>query len=186
MLKANDLRPGKVVLHEDLLFTVKEAKHVTKGNKRSYTQLKLKNLKTGQVLDYRARVDEPFETPFIEQKEYEYLYRDGDHYVLADVETYDQIPVTAEAIGDAVKFLKDNERVNCDVLDGKIINVELPIVVELAVAETTPSIKGATATNQTKDADLETGVRIKVPPFIEIGDVVRVDTRSGEYLERAK
>jgi len=186
MLRASDLRPGKVVIHEDTLFTVKEATHVAKGNKRSYIQLKLKNFQTGQNIDLRARVDDSFETPFVQTKEYEYLYRDGSEFVLADVETYDQIPVSGELLGDAVKFMKENIRVSCDIVGGQIINLELPHVVELTVIDTPPVVKGATATNQNKEAVLETGTRIKVPPFIDNGEVVRVDTRTGEYIERAK
>lgn len=186
MLRANELRPGKVVLHEDTLYTVKEATHVAKGNKRSYIQIKLKNFKSGQIIDYRSRVDETFETPFVQSKEYEYLYHDGNDYIMADVDTYDQIPISAELIGDVTQFMKDNIRVTCDIIDGQIVSVALPHVVELKVTETVPAIKGATATNQNKDAELETGARIKVPPFIEIGEVVRVDTRTGQYLERAK
>lgn len=186
MLKANDLRPGKVIVHEDTLFTVKEAVHVAKGNKRSYIQLKLKNFKTGQVLDQRARVDDTFETPFVQSKEYEYLYHDGTDYVMADVDTYDQIPVSSEMIGEGTQFLKENMRVTCDIIDGQIVTVQLPFVVELTVTDTVPAIKGATATNQNKDATVETGAQIKVPPFIEIGEVVRIDTRNGQYIERAK
>ncbi len=186
MLKANDLRPGKVVMHEGSLYSVKDATHVAKGNKRSYIQLKLKNFQSGQILDVRARVDDTFETPFVQSKEYEYLYRDATNYILADVETYDQIPVDEEMLTDALPFLKENERVTCEIVDGKIVNIYLPQVVELQITDTPPSIKGATATNQNKEATLETGAKIKVPPFIENGEVVRVDTRSGEYIERAK
>jgi len=186
MLRANELRPGKVVTYEGTLYTVKESTHVAKGNKRSYIQVKLKNFKSGQIIDHRARVDDTFETPFVQSKEYEYLYFDGNNYIMADVETYDQIPISAELIGEGVQFLKDNIRITCDIIDGQIVSVALPHVVELKITETVPAIKGATATNQNKDADLETGARIKVPPFIEIGEVVRVDTRTGQYIERAK
>jgi elongation factor P len=186
MLRANELRPGKIVIHEGTLYSVKESTHVAKGNKRSYIQLKLKNFQSGQIIDVRSRVDDTFETPFVQQKEYEYLYRDGSDFVMADVETYDQIPISEEMIGDAVQFMKENVRVTCDMVDGKIVNVDLPHVVELAVTDTPPVVKGATATNQNKDAVLETGAKIKVPPFIEIGEVLRVDTRTGEYVERAK
>lgn len=187
MLKASDLRPGKTIVYEDKLYTVKEAQHVAKGNKRSYIALKLKNFQTGQIIDYRSRVDETFEAPFVQTKEYEYLYFDGTDYVLADVETYDQIPVQTEMIGeDKILFMKENIRLTCDLIDGKIVNVDLPQVVELTVTDTPPAIKGATATNQAKEAILETGAKVRVPPFIENGEVIRVDTRSGEYMERAK
>ena len=186
MLRASDLRPGKVVIHEDTLYTVKEATHVAKGNKRSHIQLKFKNFQSGRIIDLRARVDDPFQTPFVQSKEYEYLYRDGSDYVLADVDTYDQIPVSADLLGEAVQFMKENVRVTCDLVDGKIVNIAPPHMVELAVTDTPPVVKGATATNQNKEAVLETGARIKVPPFIDNGEVVRVDTRTGQYLERVK
>lgn len=186
MLKANDLRPGKVIIFEGSLYTVKEAVHTAKGNKRSYIQMKLKNFQSGQIIDQRARVDDTFETPFVQTKEYEYLYRDGNDFILADVETYDQLPVSSELVGDAVKFMKENIRVTVDLVDGKMINMSLPHVVELTIKDTPPVVKGSTATNQSKDAVLETGARIKVPPFVGNGEVIRVDTRSGEYLERAK
>ena len=186
MLKANELRSGKVVLFEGTLYSVKDAKHVAKGNKRSYMQLKFKNFVSGQIIDHRANVDEMFETPYVENKEYEYLYRDGTNLVLADPETYDQTPVSEEMFGDKLQFLKENVRVNVNLVDGKIVDVELPHIVELAVTDTPPSIKGATATNQNKDAILETGAKVKVPPFIENGEVLRIDTRTGEYVERAK
>jgi elongation factor P len=186
MLRANELRPGRVIIHEDKLYTVKDATHVAKGNKRSYIQLKLKNFQSGQIIDLRSRVDDTYETPFVQTKQYEYLYRDGNDFVMADVETYDQIPISANLIGDAVQFMKENIRVTCNVVDGQMVGVELPHIVELAVSDTPPVVKGATATNQSKDALLETGAKVRVPPFIEIGEVIRIDTRTCEYIERAK
>src|SRR5690606_4208067 len=121
-----------------------------------------------------------------QNKEYEFLYRSGDDYILADVETYDQIPVSGDLFGDALQFLKENIRITCDLVDGKMVNATLPAVVELAVTETPPTIKGATATNQPKEAILETGAKVRVPAFIDVGEVVRVDTRTGDYIERAK
>ncbi len=186
MIKASDLRPGKVINFEGNLFSVKDAQHVAKGNKRSYIQMKLKNFHTGQIIDYRARVDEDFDAPFVESKEYEYLYYDGQDYVLADVNTYEQIPVGEDMFGDQIQYLKDNERVQVDLVDGKIVSVQLPQIVELEVADTPPVVKGATATNQSKEAILQSGAKVKVPPFIENGEMIRVDTRTGEYVERAK
>ena len=186
MIKANDLRKGKVVQHENELYSVHTSQHVAKGNKRSYMQIKLKSLKTGNLLDVRFSVDDRIETPFVDNKEYEYLYRDGDNFVLMNQTSYDQIHVSGQAMGDADQYLKGNETINCCIIDGNIVSVELPTVVELAVTDTIPAIKGATATNQTKDAVLETGLRVKVPPFIENGEMLRIDTRTGEYLERAK
>ena len=186
MIKAVDLRKGRTVMYEDKPYVVHDAMHVAKGNKASYMQAKLKNLLDGQIIDVRFRVEERLETPFLEDKEYEYLYADGEGFVLMDTTTYDQIHIDKGIVGDAVAFLKPNEKVTCQLLDGKIIALELPHVVELEVTDTPPVVKGATATNQPKDATLETGARIRVPAFIEPGERVRVDTRSGEYVERAK
>ncbi len=186
MLKANDLRKGKLVSYEGDLYTVHSAQHVAKGNKRSYMQIKLKSVKTGNLLDARFSVDDRVETPYLDTKPYEYLYKDGTDYILMNQETFDQIHVSEDVMPGADHYLKGNEVVMCGMVDGQIVTTELPNVVELSITDTTPPIKGATVTNQTKDATLETGLRIKVPPFIENGEVVRVDTRTGEYLERAK
>ena len=186
MIKAVDLRKGRAVIYEDDLFVVHDASHVAKGNKRSYMQTKLKNMKSGQILDVRFNVDDRLDTPFLESKEYEYLYAEGDSLVFMDCETYDQLHMDADLVGDAVQFLKPNERITAQVYQANIITVELPNVVELTITETPPAIKGATVTNQPKDATLETGARVRVPAFIEPGEVIRVDTRSGQYVERAK
>jgi elongation factor P len=186
MIKAVDLRKGRTVIYEDALWVVHEALHMTKGNWRSHMQVKLKNLKTGQIQDIRFRVDDMLDVPFMESKEMEYLYEEGDNLILMDTENYEQVPLAKDLIGDGIVFLKPNERMTCQIYEGKIITAELPNVVELEVTDTPPAIKGATATNQNKDALLETGARVKVPPFIQIGERVRVDTRTGEYIERAK
>ena len=186
MIKAADLRKGRTVMHEDTMYTVHDATHVAKGNKRSYIQAKLKNFKSGQVIDVRFSVDDRLETPYVDSTEFEYLYPEGSDYVLMDTSTYDQIHVSKELVGDAAQYLKANEKVTCQIHENKVISVELPHVVELKVTETPPVVKGATATNQPKDAEVETGARVRVPSFIAPGEVIRVDTRSGEYLERAK
>ncbi|MGE3181807.1 MAG: elongation factor P [Phycisphaerae bacterium] len=186
MIKASEVKKGKVVNYEGQLYTVTDVTRVSKGNWRSYLQAKLKSIKTGQIMDARWAVDDKIETPFVESKSYEFLYRDGSDYVLMDQSTFDQIHVTEEVMGDANLYLKGNESVQAAIIDGNIVSIELPNTVDLTIVDTPPVIKGATATNQTKDADLETGLRIKVPPFISPGEVVRVDTRTGEYLERAK
>ncbi len=186
MIKANDLRKGKVISHEGQLYTVHTAQHVAKGNKRSYIQTKLKNLKEGNLIDVRFSVDDRIETPYVDNKQYQYLYRDNAGFVLMDEQSYEQITVSAEIMTDAEMYLRGNEVVLVSAIDGEIVSVELPNVVELKVTDTTPVVKGATATNQSKDATLETGMRVKVPPFIELGEDIRVDTRTGEYLERAK
>ncbi|TWT44617.1 Elongation factor P [Phycisphaerae bacterium RAS1] len=185
MIKASELKKGKVILHENNLYSVSDITRVSKGNWRSYLQAKLKSLKTGYVIDVRLAVDDRIETPFVETKQFEYLYREGNDFVVMDQTTFDQIHIPAEVIGDADQYLKGNEIITCSFVDGKIVGVELPNTVALKVVDTPPVVKGATATNQTKDAELETGLRVKVPPFIEIGEMLNIDTRTGEYLERA-
>jgi len=186
MIKAIDMSKGKVILFEGTLYTVHEVAHVAKGNKRSYMQTKLKDLVRGGTRDVRFTVNDRVETPFLEQKEHEYLYREGDHLVLMDTASYDQIHLPVEDVGDAVNFLKPNERVQCQMYQGRVVMVELPLVVELTITDTPPVVRGATVTNQPKDAVLETGARVRVPAFIEPGERIRVDTRTGQYIERAK
>lgn len=186
MIKAVDLRKGKCIVHEGELCVVHDAHHVAKGNKRSYMATKLKNFKTGVINDVRFNVDDRIEVPFVESKEYEYLYQDGDSFVIMDTENYDQLHVDADIVGDAVQFLTPNVKVSCQIHDGRIVSFEIPHVVELTVTDTPPVVKGATVTNQPKDAVVETGARVRVPAFIEPGERIRVDTRTGEYVERAK
>ncbi len=186
MIKAAELRKGRTVIHNGDLFVVHEIAHVAKGNKRSYMRSKLKNLKSGTIMEVRFNVDDRIEIPFVESKEYEFLYRDGDSFVVMDLESYDQFPVGADLVGETAKWLRPNQKVTCELFDGQMISFQVPLVVELEVKDTPPVVKGATATNQLKEATLETGARIRVPPFVDKGTVVRVDTRTGEYLERAK
>jgi len=185
-IKASELKKGKVITHENGLYSVTEVTRVSKGNWRSYLQVKLKSLKTGQIIDVRFSVDDRIETAFVDTRPLEYLYRDGDHLVLMDQTTYDQITIPIDLAGGAELYLRGNETVTCSFIDGKIVGFELPNVVELTVTDTPPAVRGATVTNQAKDAVLETGLRVKVPPFIENGEMIRVDTRTGEYVERAK
>ena len=186
MIKAVELRKGRTIIHDGEVSVVHEAQHVAKGNKRSYMQAKIKNLKSGTIVAVRFNVDERIEIPFVESKDYEFLYKDGDDFVVMDLASYDQLPVSGDVVGDAHKWLKPNQRVSCQLYEGQMISFEVPHVVELEVTDTTPAIKGATVTSQLKDAVLETGAKVRVPPFIEEGTVIRVDTRNGEYIERAK
>ncbi len=186
MIKAGDLRKGKTIIYEDQICTVHHAQHVAKGNKRSYMQTKLKNLVTGVIQEVRFPVDDRIKVPFMESRKYEFLYQDGSGYVLMDSETYDQVTVAEDLFGDAIRFLKPNEEVTALVSDGRMLGIELPNVVELEVTDAPPVVKGATVTNQPKEAVLETGARVRVPGFIDTGERVRIDTRSGDYLDRAK
>lgn len=186
MAKANDLKRGRVINHEGDLYTVTDVTRVSKGNWRSYLQIKLKSIKDGRIIDSRFSPDDKVEILFVDTKPYQYLYREGDNFILMDEETFDQIPMGTDVMGDADQYLRGNEQVSVSFIEGKAVAVELPNTVQLKVTDTTPVVKGATATNQSKDATLETGLKIKVPPFIDLNEEVMVDTRTGEYLERAK
>lgn len=186
MIKASEMTRGKVITYEGGLYTVHEVRHVAKGNKRSYMQTKLRSVTNGNMLDARFNVDDRVETPFVDSRHYEYLYRDGDDYVVMDPQSFDQIHIGSDIMGEANLYLKGNETVVIAMINGKPVSAELPNTVELTVTDTPPVVKGATVTNQSKEATLETGLTVKVPPFIAPGEVIRVDTRSGEYLERAK
>ncbi len=185
-IKASELKKGQVITYETSLYSVFDITRVSKGNWRSYLQIKLKSLKDGRVIDARFSVDDKVETAFVDTKPYQYLYKDGTNFVVMDEQTYDQITIPGDVMGDANLYLRGNEQITVSFIDGKIVAVELPNTVELTVTDTPPMVKGATATNQSKDALLETGLRVRVPPFVENGVVIRVDTRTGEYLERAK
>jgi elongation factor P len=186
-VKVSELRKGQVITYEGTMYTIKDMQHVAKGNWRSYYQVKLKDFKTGRIIEQRMAVDDRIDPVFVQTKPMEYLYRDGNDFVLADVETYDQVPVPADTIGEeSIAYLKENTRVSCQLIDNQIVSVELPQVVELQIVDTPPIVKGATVTNQPKEAILETGAKVRVPGFIANGEVVRVDTRTGEYIERAK
>lgn len=186
MIKAVDLRKGRTIIYEGQLAIVHEAQHVAKGNKRSYMQAKIKDFRTGTIQDVRFSVDDRIEVPYVESKQYEYLYRDGDSYIVMDTSSFEQLPVSADLVGDSAQWLKPNIPVTCQIYEGQMVSFELPVVVELAVTDTPPVVKGATATNQMKDAILETGAKVRVPPFIETGERLRIDTRTGDYIERAK
>ena len=130
-------------------------------------------------------MDEKVETPFVEDMTFEFLYRDGHDFVMMNTETFDQIHVSVDLMPDAEKYLRGNEQIACKLLDGEIVGVDLPNTIELEVADAPPVVKGATATNQNKEVTMETGYKVRVPPFIATGDVLRIDTRSGEYISRA-
>ena len=186
MIKASELRKGKTILHEGALVIVHESRHVAKGNKGSYMQTKLKNFRSGTIFEVRFNVTDRIEVPFVESKDYEFLYKDGDNYVVMDLETYDQFPVSEELVGDAGQWLTPNVKIACQLYENQIVQFEVPFTVTLEVVEAPPVVKGATATNQLKEVVLETGVKVRVPPFIDKGEKINIDTRTGEYLERSK
>ena len=163
-----------------------QATHVTPGNLRAFVQAKLRRLSDGVTMEKRLRSTEDVEQAFLDRRDMEYLYSDKGSHVFMDTTSYDQITVSEELLGDTIKYFKPNTPVIALMHGNNIVSIELPKVVELKVTDTAPVLKGATATNQMKDATLETGLRTRVPPFIEIGEVVRVNTEDGSYLSRAK
>ncbi len=180
-------RKGMVIVGEDgQLYTVIDRDLNTPGNWRTILNLKLKNLKTGAVTPRRFKPEDKVELAYLDKRPMQYLYKEGDSYVFMDKETYDQVTLSEELAGEMILYLKENEDAQVTFYESKPISIELSATVELKVIETTPSVKGATAAAQFKPATLETGLQITVPPFISTGEVVQVDTRTGEYLSRAK
>jgi elongation factor P len=183
----SQVRKGMVIVGEDgQLYSVVDRDLNTPGNWRAILNLKLKNLKTGAVTPRRFKPEDKVEQAYLDKRPMQYLYQEGDEYVFMDLETYDQIHLNREWVGDQILYLKENDNAQVTFYDGKPLSLELPATVELKVVETEPSVKGATAAAQYKPAKLETGLKITVPPFVGIGEVVQVDTRTGEYLSRAK
>jgi elongation factor P len=185
-VKASDLRPGMGAVIDGKLCICFQAVHVTPGNLRAFVQARLRSIQDGVMFEKRLRSTEEIEQAFLDKREMQYLYSDRTGIVLMDTESFDQITLPKEMIGDSDKYLRPDSKVVALLHGEKIVSIDLPKVVELAVTETTPQPKGATATNQMKDATLETGLKTRVPPFIEVGEIVRVSTENGSYLSRAK
>ncbi|HUW20589.1 MAG TPA: elongation factor P [Sedimentisphaerales bacterium] len=185
-MKANDLRPGMAITLDGKLYVCTQATHVTPGNLRAFVQAKLRCIADGITIEKRLRSTEDLEQSFLDRREMEYLYSDNTGHVLMDNQTYDQIIVSDDLIGESIKFFSPNTTLTALVCNGAVVAIELPKTVELTVTETTPMPKGATATNQLKEAVLETGLKTRVPQFITVGEVVRISTQDGSYLARAK
>jgi elongation factor P len=186
MPSTSDFRPGLVIKYNNELWTVVEFQHVNPGNWRAFVRTRLKNLKSGKVIENRFRAGEAIDIVRIERKEYQFLYRDSTGYVFMDKSDYEQISVDEGTIGEGARFLKDGESVDILFNGSDITGVELPITVELKVTETVPGVKGDSANPGTKPAIVETGASVNVPLFINEGDFVKIDTRTGEYIERVK
>jgi len=184
MISTNDFRTGLTIEVEGDIYTVVDFQHVKPGKGSAFVRSKLKNLRTGAVIERTFRAGEKLPRAHLERKEMQYLYREGDSFVFMDNETYEQVSLTTEQLGDNVKYLKENMNIYLLTHGGNLIGVELPNFVELEVVAADPGVRGDTATGGTKSATLETGLAIQVPLFVEVGDVIRVDTRTGEYLER--
>jgi len=186
LIPATQLRPGMIVKHQNDLFRVSNVVHVTPGNWRGMVQTKLRNLRSGTQIENRFRSEDKVDRITLEQHAMEFLYEADGQYHFMNTENFEQLELDAEALGDGVKFLTQNLRVMVEFYEGKPMGVSLPKTVDVAVTHTEPSIKGATVNNVLKPATVETGAVVQVPGFVAIGDVIRVDTESGEYMSRAK
>ncbi len=184
MISAGDFRNGLTLEIDNAVFQVIEFQHVKPGKGAAFVRTKLKNIKSGGVVEKTFRPTEKYPQAHIERSDMQYLYSDGDMYNFMNVENYEQFALTADQIGDALKFVKENEMVKMLSHQGEIFSVEPPMFVELDIIDTEPGFKGDTATGATKPATVETGAQINVPLFVEIGDKVQIDTRTGEYLKR--
>ena len=186
-IEYSQVRKGMVIVGDDgQLYHVVDRDLNTPGNWRAILQLKLKNLKTGSIAVNRVRPQDKVEQAYLDKREMQYIYQDGDGFVFMDTETFDQVTLEKEMVGEQMLYLKEGNKANVVFYDGKALSLDLPATVELQVRDTEPSVKGATAAAQFKPATLETGLKVTVPPFVNIGEVIMVDTRSGEYLSRAK
>lgn len=185
MISAGDFRNGITFEMDGNVVQVIEFQHVKPGKGAAFVRTKYKNVITGAVVERSFNPTDKYPTAYIERKDMQYLYEDGGLYYFMDMETYEQLPIDGKKLGDAFRFVKENMEVKVLSYKGNVFGVEPPNFVELEVTETDPGFKGDTATNATKPATLETGAEIKVPLFINQGDMIRIDTRTGEYMERA-
>ncbi|MGI6422214.1 MAG: elongation factor P [Syntrophomonadaceae bacterium] len=185
MISVNDFKTGVTVELDGAAYQVVDFQHVKPGKGAAFVRAKLKNLQTGATVERTFRGGEKISKAHVDRREMQYLYNDGQDYICMDNENYEQISISKSQIGDGVKWLLENMNIYVLIFQGNIIGLELPNFVELRVTETEPGIKGDTATGATKNATLETGAVVQVPLFVEEGDVLRIDTRTGQYMERA-
>ncbi len=184
MISANDLRTGVTFEIDNDLYAVISYQHVKPGKGSPFVRVKMKNLNSGNITEKTFRPEEKFKKAFLDRKNMQYLYREGDNFVFMELETYEQFYLSIEDAGDAGNFLKENLEIQVVFFKNKPVSVELPTFVELAVVSTEQGVRGDTATSSLKPAVLETGYKVGVPLFVNEGDIIRIDTRTGEYLER--
>ena len=184
MVSAGDFKNGLTIEVDNNIFQIIEFQHVKPGKGAAFVRTKMRNIKMGGIVEKTFRPTEKFENAHIEKKDMQYLYADGDLYNFMDVETFDQIALNADAIGDTLKFIKENEMVKMVSHNGEVFDIEPPLFVELEIIDTEPGVRGDTATNATKPAKVETGATVYVPLFVNQHDVIQIDTRTGDYLKR--
>jgi len=185
-MQANDLRPGTVIKHNGELFSIHKAEHRTPGNLRAFVQARMRNLRTGALSDYRFRSTDELERVVLDETEMQYLYSDGDSFFFMNTSNYEQIRLHKDVVGDCAQYMMPDVMLKVEFHDGQPVGVSLPPTVDLKVMETEPGIRGGSATNVLKPAKMETGLVVGVPPFISAGEIIRVDTTEGTYLERVK
>jgi len=184
-MNANELRPGMIIKHNNELFSIHKAEHRTPGNLRAFVQARMRNLRSGAMIEHRFRSEDTVERAVLDEVEMQYLYSDGDAYHFMNTETFEQIRLHKSVVGDRASYLVPDVTLRLEFYEGQPVDIALPPTVDLKVVETEPSMKGASATNVMKPAKLETGLVVQVPPFISEGERIRVDTSEGTYLERA-
>ena len=184
-MNANELRPGMIIKHNNELFSIHKAEHRTPGNLRAFVQARMRNLRSGAMIEHRFRSEDTVERAVLDEVEMQYLYSDGDAYHFMNTETFEQISLHKSVVGDRASYLVPDITLRLEFYEGRPVEIALPPTVDLKVVETEPSMKGASATNVMKPAKLETGLVVQVPPFISEGEKIRVDTSEGTYLERA-
>ena len=184
MISAGEFRNGVTIEYEGDIFIILEFQHVKPGKGAAFVRTKIKNLKTGSVVEKTFRPTEKMPRAHIDRQDMQYLYSDGDLFHFMNAETFDQIAVNAQDVGDTLKFVKENEMVKVCSYNGNVFSVEPPLFVELEITDTEPGFKGDTATGATKPATVETGATVSVPLFVSQGDKIKIDTRTGEYLSR--
>ena len=185
-MNATQMRRGNVIKHEGDLFSIHQVTHRTPGNLRAFVQAKMRNLRTGAMIEHRFRSEDRVDVAMVDEQVMEFLYRDGNDFHFMNTETYEQIHIDAETLGDAVGYLIPNIQLKIQMYEGRPVGIDLPITVDMLVTETEPGLKSATVSNVTKPATCETGLVVQVPAFINQGEKIRVDTAEGKYLERAK
>ena len=184
MISATQLKVGNVIMHNGKPHRVTNVLHVTPGNWRGMVQTRLVNIETGSNTEQRFRSEDKLEKANMEHHTLQFSYRAGDDFNFMNTESYEMVSLSAEVLGEATGYLVEGMVIEAQYFEGRVVGVEVPMFVELSVTETTPNIKGAAVQNSSKPAILETGLEIKVPPYVEVGNVVRIDTRTGEFVER--
>ena len=186
MIQATQMKRGMCIKHDNDLYRVVATQHITPGNWRGMVQAKIRHLKTGAIIEHRFRSEDRIERAILDDSEMEFLYQDGDMYHFMNNETFEQIGLSEEVLGDAVSYLVPNIKLKVEMYEERPVGIELPLAVVLKVVETEPAIKGASVSNQSKPAKMETGLVVQVPPFISEGDIIKIETATGAYIERAK